>query len=90
MKWLADYIHNRGLKFGIYSSASSVTCMQYRSTLYHEAHDAQTFASWGVDYLKYDKCSENRIDNYVRNVVMRDALNDTGIRRTFDEKSTNS
>eukprot|EP00662_Eupelagonemidae_sp_cell21_P026084 gene26084-37952_t len=49
MKWLADYTHNRSLKFGIYSSASS-----------------------------YDKCSENRIDNYVRNVVMRDALNDTG------------
>jgi len=56
IKWLADYIHSKGLKLGIYSSAGTKTCAGYPASLDHEAIDAQTFASWGVDYLKYDNC----------------------------------
>ncbi len=57
MKSLGDYIHARGLKFGIYSSPGVKTCGGYAGSLGHEAQDAQTYASWGVDYLKYDLCS---------------------------------
>ena len=56
MKYLADYIHSKGLKFGIYSSASTRTCKGYPSSFDHEFEDAQMFAEWGVDYLKYDFC----------------------------------
>jgi alpha-galactosidase len=57
MKALGDYIHSRGLKFGIYSSPGPKTCDGYEGSLGHEEQDAQTYAAWGVDYLKYDKCS---------------------------------
>jgi alpha-galactosidase len=52
IKALADYLHGRGLKLGIYSSAGTVTCEKYPASLYYEGVDAQTFADWGVDYLK--------------------------------------
>jgi alpha-galactosidase len=57
MKALADYVHSKGLKFGIYSSPGEKTCAGYTGSFGHEAQDARTFASWGVDYLKYDLCS---------------------------------
>lgn len=57
MKALASYVHARGLKFGIYSSPGARTCGGYAGSLGHEAQDARTFASWDVDYLKYDMCS---------------------------------
>jgi alpha-galactosidase len=57
MKALGDYIHSRGLKFGIYSSPGPWTCGGYEASYGHELQDAQTWASWGVDYLKYDYCS---------------------------------
>ena len=61
MKALADYIHSRGLLFGIYSSPGSLTCGAYPASLGHEDEDAKTFAFWGVDYLKYDWCSAGEI-----------------------------
>jgi alpha-galactosidase len=57
MKALADYVHSKGLKLGIYSSPGPKTCAGFAATLDHEVQDAQLYASWGVDYLKYDLCS---------------------------------
>src|SRR5579863_3858668 len=57
MKALADYVHSMGLKLGIYSSPGPKTCAGYAASLDHETQDAQLYASWGVDYLKYDLCS---------------------------------
>ncbi|SRR5579871_3197550 len=57
MKALADYVHSKGLKLGIYSSPGPKTCANYEGSLGHEEQDAKTYAEWGVDYLKYDLCS---------------------------------
>lgn len=57
MKALADYVHARGLKLGIYSSPGPKTCAKFEGSYGHEAQDARTYAAWGVDYLKYDMCS---------------------------------
>ena len=57
MKALADYVHARGLKLGIYSSPGPRTCAKFEGSYGHEAQDARTYAAWGVDYLKYDLCS---------------------------------
>ena len=57
MKALADYVHSKGLKLGIYSTPGSRTCGGYAGSLGHEAQDAQMYAQWGIDYLKYDLCS---------------------------------
>ena len=56
MKYVADYVHGKGLKFGMYSCAGTETCAGYPASFDHEFIDADTFASWGVDYLKYDFC----------------------------------
>ncbi len=56
MKFVADYVHSKGLKFGIYSCAGTLTCAGYPSSFSFEYIDASTFAEWGVDYLKYDYC----------------------------------
>jgi alpha-galactosidase len=56
MKALGDYLHSKGLKFGIYSSPGSRTCANYEGSLGHETQDAQMYADWGVDFLKYDLC----------------------------------
>lgn len=61
MKALGDYLHARGLKFGLYSSPGPRTCAGYEGSYGHEEQDAKTFAAWGVDYLKYDWCSAARI-----------------------------
>jgi alpha-galactosidase len=57
MKALADYVHSKGLKIGIYSSPGPQTCARFEGSLDHEAQDAQLYAQWGIDYLKYDLCS---------------------------------
>lgn len=57
MKALADYVHARGLKLGIYSSQGPRTCAGYEGSYGHVAQDAKTYAAWGIDYLKYDLCS---------------------------------
>jgi alpha-galactosidase len=57
MKVLADYVHSKGLKLGIYSSPGPKTCAKYEGSYGHEEQDAQTYAEWGIDYLKYDLCS---------------------------------
>jgi alpha-galactosidase len=57
IKALADYVHKDGLLFGIYEGAGTKTCKGLPGSYNHETHDADTFASWGVDYLKYDWCS---------------------------------
>jgi len=57
MKALADYVHSKGLRLGIYSGPGTKTCAGYAASLDHEAQDAQMYASWGIDYLKYDLCS---------------------------------
>lgn len=57
MKYLSDYVHAKGLKFGMYSCAGFMTCAGYPSSYGHEFEDAKQFAEWGVDYLKYDFCN---------------------------------
>jgi alpha-galactosidase len=61
MKALADYVHARGLKLGIYSSPGPVTCGGYVGSYGFEEQDARTFAEWGIDFLKYDWCSGARV-----------------------------
>ena len=61
MKELADYVHARGLRFGLYSSPGPTTCGGHTGSYQHEPQDARTYAAWGVDYLKYDWCSYGRI-----------------------------
>jgi alpha-galactosidase len=63
MKALADYVHSKGLKLGIYSSPGPKTCAGYPGSYGHEAQDAKTYAAWGIDYLKYDLCSFRDIMN---------------------------
>jgi len=86
IKTLADYVHSKGLKFGIYSDAGTLTCGDQPASFGYEDNDAKMFAEWGVDYLKYDYCyctdygSENNdyrmaIDRYKK---MGDALKATG------------
>ncbi|XP_011076595.1 alpha-galactosidase 3-like [Sesamum indicum] len=78
IKALADYVHSKGLKLGIYSDAGAFTCQVRPGSLFHESDDAELFASWGVDYLKYDNCFNLGIDPETRYPPMRDALNATG------------
>lgn len=57
MKGLADYVHSKGLKLGIYSSPGPKTCANFEASYQHEQQDADSYAQWGIDYLKYDWCS---------------------------------
>jgi alpha-galactosidase len=57
MKGLADYVHSKGLKLGIYSGPGPKTCAGYAASLDHERQDAQLYASWGIDYLKPSRCA---------------------------------
>ena len=78
MKALGDYIHSKGLKFGLYSSAGTNTCEGRAGSLWYEEMDANDYASWGVDYLKYDNCYNDNVPALIRYPRMRDALNATG------------
>ena len=90
MKALADFVHSKGLKIGIYSSPGAKTCAKFEGSYGHELQDAQTYAAWGIDYLKYDLCGLREqmkaadspeaahkimVDAYIK---MRDALRSTG------------
>ncbi|WNI26278.1 NPCBM/NEW2 domain-containing protein [Streptomyces sp. ITFR-16] len=80
IKAVADYVHAKGLKLGIYTSAGTRTCdsVGLPGALGHEFSDAQQFADWGVDYLKYDNCNNQGVDAKERYTTMRDALAATG------------
>jgi alpha-galactosidase len=80
IKAVADYVHAKGLRFGIYTSAGTKTCNRagFPGGLDHEQQDANLFASWGVDYLKYDNCNNQGRDAIERYTKMRDALKATG------------
>ncbi|MGB7070398.1 MAG: glycoside hydrolase family 27 protein [Pyrinomonadaceae bacterium] len=79
-KALADYVHARGIKLGIYSNAAPLTCAGYTASLHFEEQDAKTFASWGVDYLKYDYCGapKDAATAEARYKKMADALRKSG------------
>ena len=61
MKALADYVHSKGLKLGIYSGPGRLTCAGFEASYGHEEQDARTWAAWGIDYLKYDWCSASAV-----------------------------
>ena len=77
MKALADYIHGKGLKFGIYSCAGSRTCQERPGSRGYQFQDARTYASWGVDYLKYDWCNNEGQKAEAAYKTMSDALKAT-------------
>ena len=73
MKAVADYVHSKGLKFGMYSCCGTMTCARYPGSFEHEFSDAKQFAEWGVDYLKYDNCykpSSHTDPNLYRRMAM--------------------
>jgi alpha-galactosidase len=82
MKALADYVHSKGLKIGIYSSPGPNTCAGYEGSYGHEEQDARTYSAWGIDYLKYDWCGARNLytDEEMRAVyqIMGDALHRAG------------
>jgi alpha-galactosidase len=85
IKALADYVHSKGLKLGIYSDAAQLTCAGYTASLGFEEQDAKTFASWGIDYLKYDYCHAPSDSNTakIRYKKMADALRNSGRQIVF-------
>lgn len=74
IKTVVDYVHEKGLRFGIYNCAGAKTCAGYPGSRGHEYQDARTYASWGVDYLKYDWCNTEKLNAEGAYVTMRDAL----------------
>jgi alpha-galactosidase len=80
IKALADYVHSKGLKIGIYSDAAELTCEKQPASFGYEEKDAATFASWGIDYLKYDYCfaPEDQQTAITRYTAMAQALRKTG------------
>ena len=78
IKAVADYVHSKGLKFGIYSDAGRKTCAGFPGSFGHEYQDAIQYARWGVDYLKYDWCSSEDINPRGAYALMRDALREAG------------
>jgi alpha-galactosidase len=78
MKALADYVHSKGLKFGLYSDAGTGTCQGRPGSRGYEFQDARQYAAWGVDYLKYDWCNTGTQDVKSSYSIMRDALEKSG------------
>ena len=78
MKALADYVHSKGLKFGVYSDAGTATCQGRPGGRGYEFQDARQYAAWGVDYLKYDWCSHGTQEVKSSYSIMRDALKASG------------
>lgn len=74
IKPVADYVHSKGLKFGIYSDAGTGTCQNRPGSRGYEFQDARQYAAWGVDYLKYDWCNHGTQDSQASYGIMRDAL----------------
>ncbi|MGH7651155.1 MAG: glycoside hydrolase family 27 protein [Gemmatimonadaceae bacterium] len=78
IKALADYVHSKGLKFGIYTDAGTKTCQGRPGSYGYEDQDARTYASWGVDYVKEDWCNAGGLKAQVRYPIFRKALDKTG------------
>ncbi len=78
MKALADYVHGKGLKLGLYTDAGTGTCEKRPGSLSHEDQDAKTYASWGIDYVKIDWCNSEGLDPEVQYAKFRDALAHSG------------
>jgi alpha-galactosidase len=78
MAALADYVHSLGLKLGIYSDAGTLTCAGYPGSKGYEQKDANQYAAWGIDYLKYDWCNTAGQDKQQSYTLMRDCLLNTG------------
>lgn len=78
VKALGDYLHSKGFKFGIYNCAGTKTCAGFPGGAGHEEQDARAYASWGVDYLKYDWCNNKGLDPKMQYTKMRDALHAAG------------
>src|SRR6266404_6563123 len=78
MKALADYVHAKGLKLGIYTDAGTMTCEKRPGSLDHELQDAKTYAAWGVDYVKIDWCHTEGLDPQKQYTKFRDALAQCG------------
>jgi alpha-galactosidase len=83
MKALAEYVHSKGLKLGIYSSPGTKTCAGYEGSFGHEQQDADLYASWGIDYIKYDLCS---FRSYMAQQAPGDTLKQYQIMRAAYEK----
>ena len=85
MKYLADYVHSKGLKIGIYSSNGKTTCAGYPGSYNHEELDAKTYAEWGIDYLKYDACGDKEGHSHKElHTKMSNALKSIGRRIMFE------
>jgi len=78
IKALADYVHDKGLKLGIYSDAGATTCDARPGSRGHEYQDALTYARWGIDYVKYDWCDTQGISAEAAYTTMRDAIANSG------------
>jgi alpha-galactosidase len=78
MKEFADYVHSKGLKFGIYNCAGTKTCAGYPGTRGYEYQDARLYASWGVDYLKFDWCSSDGLNAREAYTTMSKAIRAAG------------
>lgn len=78
IKVVADYVHSKGLKFGLYNCAGTKTCAGYPGSRGHEYQDALKYAEWGVDYLKYDWCSTGKLNAEEAYITMRDAIYKAG------------
>jgi alpha-galactosidase len=78
MKALADYVHSKGLKLGIYSDVGATTCGGRPGSRGHEYQDAITYANWGIDYVKYDWCDSKGLNPVGAYTTMRDALRSAG------------
>jgi alpha-galactosidase len=78
IKAVADYVHSKGLLFGIYSDAGTGTCENRPGSRGYEFQDARQYAAWGVDYLKYDWCNHSTQDSQASYTLMRDALAKSG------------
>jgi alpha-galactosidase len=78
IKALADYVHSKGLKLGIYTDAGRMTCQKRPGSFEHEAQDIKTYAAWGVDYVKIDWCYAEDLDPEVQYPKFRDAIAQSG------------
>jgi len=88
MKALADYVHGKGLKLGIYSSPGPKTCAGFAGSYGHEEQDAQTYADWGIDYLKYDLCSLGEQMEHAEPMVARKIMRDAYVKMHLAIKKT--
>jgi alpha-galactosidase len=78
IKAVADYVHSKGLQFGIYSDAGTGTCQNRPGGRGYEYQDARQYAAWGVDYLKYDWCNSSTQNSTASYALMSDALKKSG------------